>query len=110
MIRRPPRYTLFPYTTLFRSYNIKLFNSRFEFISDVYYVDTNQNFTFRQKDTIAFTIKGDGFNLVLSNQKNMKWLDKMQNEDFNMILSNEQIQFKLKPNEDSDTNLRIKIL
>ena len=91
-------------------YNIKLYNSRFELISEVYEVDTNQNFTFRQKDTIAFTIKGNGFNLVLSNQENIKWLDKMQNEDFNMLLSNEQIQFKLKPNEDTDTNLRIKIL
>src|SRR3712207_9577228 len=27
MIRRPPRSTLFPYTTLFRSYNVKLVNN-----------------------------------------------------------------------------------
>src|SRR2546429_4801352 len=29
MIRRPPRSTLFPYTTLFRSYGTELRNSRF---------------------------------------------------------------------------------
>src|SRR2546428_7113535 len=28
MIRRPPRSTLFPYTTLFRSLGVKLFNGR----------------------------------------------------------------------------------
>src|SRR3712207_8622511 len=29
MIRRPPRSTLFPYTTLFRSYDVVVFENRF---------------------------------------------------------------------------------
>ena len=89
-------------------YNVKLYNSRFEFIYDVYDIDTEQSFTFKQKDTIAFTVRGKGFNYVTSNLNNMKWLDQMQNENFNMLLSNKPIQFKLKPNEESDTNLIIK--
>jgi len=88
-------------------YNIKLYNTKFEVISDVYTINTTQSFTFRQKDTIAFTVNGKGFHLVFSDQTNIKWLDKMQNEYFNYILSDEIIQFKLKPTEDKDTNLKI---
>ena len=40
----------------------------------------------------------------------MKWLDKMETEFVNVILSNEQIQFKLKPNENTQTHLQIIIL
>ena len=91
-------------------YNIKLYNTKFEVISEVYTINTTQSLTFRQKDTIAFTVNGKGFHLVFSDQTNIKWLDKMQNEYFNYILSDEIIQFKLKPIEDKDTNLRIVIL
>ena len=91
-------------------YNIKLYNSKFEVISDVYTINTTQNFSFSKKDTIAFTVYGKGFHLVFSDQININWLDKIQNEYLNYIISSETIQFKLKPSEDKDTNLRIIIL
>ena len=90
-------------------YNIRLCTTRFELVTQVYDVNTSQNFTFKQKDTVAFTVRGNGYNLVLSNQENLKWLDKMEAEFVNVILSNEQIQFKLKPDSYKETNLRIKI-
>ena len=91
-------------------YNIKLQTTRFELVSDVYNYDTSQNLTFQQKDTIAFTVEGDGYNLIISDQENLKRLDEAENDLVNAILSNGQIQFKLKPNEDIKTNLQIIIL
>ena len=91
-------------------YNIKFYTTRFELVSDVYTYNTSQNLSFKQNDTIAFTIEGNGYNLILSNQENMKWLDQMETEFVNVILSNEQIQFKLKPNENIQTDLQIIIL
>src|SRR2546423_9543366 len=39
MIRRPPRSTLFPYTTLFRSFTVDLSNARFDGATDTSRVD-----------------------------------------------------------------------
>ena len=91
-------------------YNIKFYTTRFELVSDVYEIYFSKNLSFQQKDTIAITVEGNGYNLILSNQENMKWLDQMENEFVNVILSNTQIQFKLKPNENIQTNLQIIIL
>ena len=91
-------------------YNIKFSTTRFELVTDVYNYNISQNLSFQQSDTIAFTIKGNGYNLILSNQENLKWLDQMETEFINVILSNEQIQFKLKPNENTKTDLQIIIL
>ena len=91
-------------------YKIKLYNSRFELVTEAYEVNKTQNFIFKQKDTVAFTVKGKGYNLIISNQENLKWLDKMETEYNNIIIDNKQIQFKLKPNEVEETKLRIKIL
>ena len=91
-------------------YNIKLYASRFELVTNIYNISTSQNLTLKDKETIAFTIIGEGYNLVFSDKENIKWLDKMQTEFVNTIISNEQIQFKLKPDNSSETNLRIIIL
>ena len=91
-------------------YNIKLYTSRFEVVTEIYEVNESQNFNFKQSDTVAFTVKGEGYNIIFSNHENLKWLDKMETEFNNIIINNEQIQFKLKPNEKEETQLRIKIL
>ena len=91
-------------------YNIKLYTSRFELVTEIYNISTSQNLTLKNKETVAFTVIGNGYNLVLSDQENMKWLDSMQTEYVNTIISREQIQFKLNPINDLETNLRIKIL
>ena len=90
-------------------YNVKLYNSRFEFISDVYDIDTDKTFSFTQKDTIAFTVRGKGFNFITSSQNNMRWLDQMQNEYFNLLLSNKPIQFKFNPDGVTENIINIKI-
>ena len=91
-------------------YNLKLYTTRFELVSEVFEISSSKNLSFQQNDTIAFTVKGNGYNLILSNQENLIWLDKMDNEFVNKIISNEQIQFKLKPNENIKTDLQIIIL
>ena len=91
-------------------YNIKFYTTRFELVSDVYNFKSSQNLTFQQNDTVAFTIEGNGYNLILSTQENMKWLDIMETEFVDIILSNQKIQFKLKPNENIQTDLQIIIL
>ena len=90
-------------------YNIKLFTAAFELVSEIYEITTSQNFLFKQNETVAFTVKGNGYNLVLSNKENLKWLDKMENDFVNVLISNEQIQFKVKNNDEEETNLRIRI-
>ena len=90
-------------------YNVKLYNSRFEFISDVYDIEEDKDFSFTKKDTVAFTVRGKGFNFVSSNQNNLRWLDQMQNEYFNMLLSNKPIQFKFNPDEENENKINIKI-
>ena len=91
-------------------YNIKLFTSRFELVSDAYNISTSQNITLIPKETTAFTIGGEGYILVFSDQDNLKWLENMQNEYIDTIISKEPIQFKVKPNEDTETTIRIKIV
>ena len=90
-------------------YNVKLYNSRFEFISDVYDIEEDKDFSFTKKDTVAFTVRGKGFNFVSSNQNNLRWLDQMQNEYFNMLLSNKPIQFKFNPDGENENKINIKI-
>jgi hypothetical protein len=91
-------------------YNIKLYTSRFELVTDIYDITTSQNITLKNNETAAFTVRGNGYKLVLSDQENMKWLDKMQTEFVNTIISSEQIQFKVNPMSNLETNLRIKIV
>ena len=91
-------------------YNIKLYTSRFELVTDIYDITTSQNITLKNNETAAFTVRGNGYKLVLSDQENMKWLDKMQTEFVNTIISSEQIQFKVNPMSNLETNLRIKII
>ena len=90
-------------------YNVKLYNSRFEFISNVYDIEDSKNFSFQKKDTVAFTVRGKGFNFVTSSQNNLRWLDQMQNEYFKMLLSNKPLQFKFNPDGQTDNKIVIKI-
>src|SRR3712207_7285964 len=49
MIRRPPRSTLFPYTTLFRSLEVK--NSKGEFVGFVNFMEQLEKKTSKMNDT-----------------------------------------------------------
>lgn len=61
-------------------YNLKFLTTNFELVSDAFDINSSQNLSFRQNDTIAFTVTGNGYNLILSNHENLKWLNKMENE------------------------------
>jgi len=91
-------------------YILQLNTTRFELVTEVYYIDFSQNLTINQKETLAFTVEKNGYNLVLSNHENLRWLDKGDPELIDIIFNRGQIQFKLKPNEDKETNLQIIVL
>ena len=91
-------------------YNIKLQTTRFELVTEVYEVSISKNFVFQQNNTIAFTVIGKGYNLIISNKTNMRWIDKMESDYVDIIFNNKKIQFILKPDDNNQTNLEINIL
>src|SRR3712207_8390230 len=63
MIRRPPRSTLFPYTTLFRSVRVALHPEAFTLFrnsrdADLFMLLTDTTYVFLCPDTAQFTVAG----------------------------------------------------
>ena len=95
-------------------FGFQILSSVFELLNQTYEIHESQNLTFKENNTIAFSVKGKNnkgnyIYLITSNYKNLKRIDNPETEYVNMIFSTESTQFKLKSNDQNETNLMIKI-
>src|SRR3712207_7484841 len=65
MIRRPPRSTLFPYTTLFRSHHIPGATMAQRTVTQLFDDTDNQPFAEGEGDSIVFSVDGQTYELDL---------------------------------------------
>src|SRR2546430_7418956 len=70
MIRRPPRSTLFPYTTLFRSFNFRFANERFRARQQRLLVNKRHR-QMRARVSRAFSLRSEEHTSELQSQSNL---------------------------------------